>query len=355
VTVLLFNQRLDLDDPGQGVAIDWMRALAARVDRLIVITHDAGRLPALANGVIYSMGRERGWSEPRRVLHFYRLLFRVLRSERPAFALAHMVPVSTVLAGPILTAARIPILQWYTHRATPWELKVATRFARNVLTATSDSFRLKTPKLIVSGHGIPTERFSPNPNPLPRRTPRLLTVGRVSPIKNIETMLHAVATLRERGQDVTLRIVGGARVAEDAAYEQRLKATARDLQLGEHVDFSGALMRDRLIDVYHDADLFLHACDSGLDKAGLEAMSCGLPLISSSAGFRELLARSGAELTFTHGDAAAMADRIERLLEMPHNDRRALGVRLRHLIEEHHDMSRLMDRIVALGTGAQAA
>jgi glycosyltransferase involved in cell wall biosynthesis len=352
VTVLLFNQRVDLDDPGQGVAIDWMLALAARVERLIVITHHAGRLPQLPNGVIYSMGRERGWSEPRRALTFYRLLARALWTARPAFCLAHMVPVSTLMAGPVLRAKGIPILQWYTHRGTPWELRVATRFARHVLTATADSFRLDSPKVIVTGHGIPTERFTPGPARAPNGTYRVLTVGRLSPIKNVETILQAIALLRQRGMDVSLRIVGAARVAEDVAYERRLKEAVRALDLADAVAFSGPMDRDSLVDVYRQADVFVHACDSGLDKAGLEAMSCGVPLVSSSTGFRELLEMSGRALTVSHGDPAALASRLQDVREMPDAERRDLGLRLRALVEEHHDMSRLIERIIALGASA---
>ena len=350
MTALLFNQRVDLDDPGQGVAIDWLQALASRVDRLIVLTHHAGRLPRFDNVVLYSAGRERGWSEARRAWHFVATLRRILKTERPAFCLSHMVPVSTVLAGPFLNARDIPILQWYTHRGTPWELKVATRFARHILTATPDSFRLKTPKVVVTGHGIPTERFTPAGQPAHHAVPRLLTVGRLSPIKNLETIVDAIAGLRQRGLSVSLDIAGAARVDDDVDYEARLKSRIRVLGIDDAVVFRGAVPRDRLIGVYRDADIFVHACDSGLDKAGLEAMSCGVPLVSSSTGFRELLNETRPDLIVPHGDADALADRLETLVKMPAEDRRSLGMSLRALVQQQHDLSRLMDRILVLGT-----
>lgn len=352
MTVLLFNQRVDLDDPGQGVAIDWMHGLAARVDRLVVVTHHAGRVPRLENGVIHSLGREHGWTEARRALRFYRLVSQILPTERPTFCLSHMVPVSTVMAGPLLKARRIPILQWYTHRVTPWEIRVATRFATHVLTAASDSFGIETRKLIVTGHGIPTDRFTPGQARADEGTPQLLTVGRLAPIKHLEIMLQAVALLRDRGVPVRLRIVGGARVDSDRAYEAELRETARALRLESAIEFSGAVPRAELVDVYRDADIFVHACDSGLDKAGLEAMSCGIPLVSSSSGFAGLLAASGSELTVAHGSAAALATRVQQLLALSPVERRALGLKLREIVREQHDLSRLMDRIIALGSAA---
>ena len=354
MTALLFNLRVDLDDPGQGVAIDWMRALATRVDRLAVITHHAGSLPVIPNVEIHSMGRERGWSEPRRVAAFYRRLTAILRKERPTFCFSHMMSVATVLAGPVLRPLGIPILQWYTHSGTPWHVRIALRFSTHVLTATEESFSLKSPKVIVTGHGIPTDVFTPGGDARRRREPLLLTVGRISPIKHIETMIRALALLRDAGSPVRLRIVGGARVPADRAYEASLRAEVDALGLQSRVTFSGAVARDALVDVYRHADVFVHACDSGLDKAGLEAMSCGVPLVSSSPGFRRLIRYDGLDLSVAPGDPAALAERIGWVLRLDDAHRRRLGLGLREAVRAQHDLDRLMDRVVALGCGAES-
>jgi glycosyltransferase involved in cell wall biosynthesis len=352
VTVLLFNQRVDLDDPGQRVAIDWMEALAKRVDRLVVVTHHAGRVPTIGNTRIYSLGRERGWSKVRRAAEFYRLLAGILRRERPAFCLTHMVPILTVLAGPVLRRRRIPILQWFTHRATPWELRLAHRFAARVLTATAESFRLPSHKVVVTGHGIPTDRFVPGERNEPRLRPTIVTVGRVSPVKRLETVVDALAQLRAAGGRARLLIVGDARIPSDRGYLADIRERVRAAGVEEAVEFTGNVDRDRLIEIYRTADVFAHACDSGLDKAVLEAMSCALPVVSSSAGFRELLGGVDARLVIPSGNAQALAESLEDLLARPPDARRAIGERLREIVIERHDLARLMDRIVALGTAA---
>ena len=95
--LLLFNLATDADDPILGFATRWIGALAERVEFIHVITMRVGRLDVPANVRVYSVGKEKGYSEPRRVIEFYRLLFRILREDRIDACFSHMIPIFTVL------------------------------------------------------------------------------------------------------------------------------------------------------------------------------------------------------------------------------------------------------------------
>src|SRR5713101_9840351 len=114
--LLMFNLAMDTDDPILGFATRWIAALARRVESIQVITMRAGRVEVPENVRVCSVGKERGYSEPRRAVEFYRHLIRVVRTDRIDVCFSHMIPIFTVLAAPIAKARGIPIVTWYAHR-----------------------------------------------------------------------------------------------------------------------------------------------------------------------------------------------------------------------------------------------
>ena len=100
--LLLFNLATDVDDPVLGFTTRWIWALAKHVQFIYVITMRAGRVVVPDNVRVYSIGKEQGYSEPRRAVAFYRRLLYVLRSESIDVCFSHMSPIFTALAAPVM-------------------------------------------------------------------------------------------------------------------------------------------------------------------------------------------------------------------------------------------------------------
>lgn len=350
MNLLLFNQKTDADDPGLGVAVEWIGAFARRVDRVYVITHEAGRLPAWPNVQILSVGRERGWSRLRRLVTFYRSLLAVLRRDRIDGCFVHMIPIFTVLAAPLLKWKRIPIVQWYAHSGTPLALRLAHRLANYVATASPESFRLSSRKVIVTGHGIDTQRFAPGPAPTPREGGlQVLSVGRITPIKHLETVLAAAAVLSGEGHPFRLLIVGGPRTPADRSYAEEMWNRAQALGLRQVVQFKGTVPPADVPAWYRQADLCVNLSDTdSIDKAVLEAMSCGLPVVTSNVAFRPLLVDIAPELLVPKRDAEAVARAILTVAGWGEGRRQAVAQRLREIVVARHNMERLIAVLLAL-------
>src|SRR5438093_9055004 len=160
--LLLFNLATDADDPILGFTTQWIRALAQRVDFIHVITMRAGRLEMPANVQVYSVGKEKGYSESRRAIEFYRHLFRILHEEKIDVCFSHMMPLLTVLAGPVMKAKRIPVMTWFAHPNLTWTLRMAHHFSDQMLASMTTAYPYKHDKLTVIGQGIDTELFALN-------------------------------------------------------------------------------------------------------------------------------------------------------------------------------------------------
>jgi glycosyltransferase involved in cell wall biosynthesis len=140
---------------------------------------------------------------------------------------------------------------------------------------------------------------------------KLLYVGRLHAGKGLPELLVATARLRERGRNVALDLVG------DGALRQPLAAQAAGLGLAGQVCFRGpALMGPELNAHYNGADLFvLPSASEGAPRVVLEAMGHSLPVVATMVGnIPHLLGGGSRGVLVPPGDAAALADGIERIL-----------------------------------------
>ncbi len=212
-SLLIFNLRTDADDSVLGFTTDWINALAPFYDHVDVITMHAGRLAVAANVSVYSAGRERGYSEARRALRFYRLLLGLLLRRRYVACFAHMMPLFALMAAPLLTLWRVRCVLWYTHRQRTRQLAWATRLVWRVVSATQTSFPIPTPKLRVLGHGIRTDFYTPPAAHTPQTPPLVIYVARLTPIKRQALLIEAA-----RGLDCRVALIGDVPDGFDTAY-----------------------------------------------------------------------------------------------------------------------------------------
>nr|HID58366.1 glycosyltransferase family 1 protein [Desulfobacterales bacterium] len=348
--LLIFNQKTDLTDSGLGVAIDWITAFSRCVEKVYVITHEAGVVPTLPSVKILSIGKEKGYGRIQRFLEFYRLLLSTLSRNQIDGCFVHMVPIFAVLASPILKWKHIPMVQWYAHKETPWSLRVAHRLVNRIVTASKESFRLPSQKVVVTGHGIDTDRFIPPKQLNKLNKPfTILSVGRISPIKRYEILLKAVALVHKAGKECKVLLVGGTRTKRDEEYLQHLQMEVEQLKLGSYIQFVGPIPRHEVLYWYWKADIFVNLSDTdSVDKAVLEAMSCGLPSITSNISFQFMPRDVIQELLVPKGDVSALAKAIIRVSEWDPDYREQVCRRLRQIVIDQHDLNHFVHKVIQL-------
>ena len=166
--------------------------------------------------------------------------------------------------------------------------------------------------------GVDADRFSPDGHSL-RNALRLtgrrvvLTVARLVPIKNVRLLLQAVAAVRERVPDVHLVIVG------DGPELTALKQLAATLDIDDAVTFIGSVAHEETPAFYRAADVFALASDfDNSPNVALEAMACGLPVVTTDVGgVREFVAEGSGGIVVPPRDAAALATALETYLRSP--------------------------------------
>ncbi len=143
----------------------------------------------------------------------------------------------------------------------------------------------------------------------------LLYVGRLAPLKDLATLLRAVALTCAHHPGMQLWIVG------DGPLEPSLRKLTSELGLNDSVTFFGE--QADVSPFMLAADLFVSSSlTEGLPVSLLEAMSVGLPaVVTDVGGMGEIARLSGAVTLVSSSDpggmAAALSDAIARRQELP--------------------------------------
>lgn len=343
--LLLFNLATDADDPILGFTTRWIAALAEHVESIDVITMRAGKIEVPKNVRVYSVGKEKGYSEPRRAIEFYRLLGKLLFCQQYDACFAHMMPLFAVMAAPVIRLKKIPTVLWYAHKSVTPLLRLATVCVDRVVASSKEGFRIHSRKFQAIGQGIDTKVFRSSNNQR-EEPPLLLYVGRISPIKDLLTLIEAIQLLRDSGYEVRCAIVGEP-PDRDRSYGESIRAKVRSLGLENQVMFAGSVPNYQLVDWYHRCFAHVNCSPSehSLDKTVLEAMACGKPSLSSTLGFKDTMGCWADHLLFEQENPADLVEKIKQLLQMSQEERELMADDLRQLVMEGHSLQGLAKKL----------
>jgi glycosyltransferase involved in cell wall biosynthesis len=264
-------------------------------------------------------------------------------------AAAHYLPLYDVWGVPVVLACRGSGID--THPYDPAYAHTLVRlpeaFGRAaavhcVSTAIRDRaarFGLDPVKAHVINPGVDLAFFCPAEASDEHPELRVLSLGHLLWVKGYDDALRAIHALVERGVDVRYDIVGAdPAVDRGPGWSEQILFTIADLGLADRVSLLGGLdpadVRDRL----RRTDVLLHASLSeGLPTAVVEAMACGVPVVTTSwPGVEEAVGDGVEGLVRPRRDPAALAEALAQLAADPER-RRHMGLAARARAERQFD------------------
>ncbi len=358
VRLLIITQKVDINDDILGFFHRWIEEFAKKCEKVTVICLQLGEYNLPDNVKILSLGKEKSRFkiQDSRFKNKFKYTFRFWKyiwEERKNYdkVFVHMNPEYVVLGGIPWELMRKKIYLWYTHKSVNLWLRLAVNLADKVFTASDKSFRLKSDKVVVTGHGIDTEKFSISnfqfSNKLKTQNSKftILTVGRITKSKNIDLLIEAGEILKKRGFDFEIKIAGGPVTGEDKIYFEKLKETVKEKKLENFISFVGPIPNKDIPEFYKKGDsclaggrVFINLSDTGsMDKAVLEAMASGLLVLTSNEAFKEILPGK----YFVNNDARDVAERVAMFSSEEPNPE------LKKYVEKNHNLKNLIDKIIS--------
>src|SRR6266566_770131 len=321
--LVFLTQSVDPAHPVLAATISKIRALAERVDEVVVITQSGDGEGLPANVEVRTFGA------PSRVQHVWRLERGLARALPADAVVAHMIPAYVVLAAPLVRARRTPLVLWYTHWKASSTLRAATRLATAIVSVDRRSFPLASPKVRPIGHGIDVSEFACTDR-TGRAGLRALVLGRYSPAKGIETILRAVQQVE--GAEVQLHGVA----LNDLERRHRSDLEHLGIPLGD------AVPRTQVPELFARSDVLVNNMEAGApDKVVYEAAAACLPVLASNPVFDELF--DGYPLLFERGSPDSLADRLRWFAGLDAAERAEIGRKLRERVAQRHSVETWAD------------
>ncbi len=250
------------------------------------------------------------------------------------------------LAQAVHLRHRLGALLWY-----PWVMQeVVARRVDRIITGSENSARsisqvMDIPRERIRAilDGVDTELFRP-PAGVEREPNSLIFVGNSEDRnKGALYLIEALALLRD---EVPFRLALVDREEKDLKVVPPL---VRKSGLDGRVTYTGRVSREELVRLYGRSQVLVSpSLYEGFGLPAAEAMSCGLPVVATSAGaFPEVIEDGVTGILVAPGDPRALAGAIRRLLADPEL-RRRMGEAGRRRVEERFTWRETARRTVQL-------
>lgn len=236
-------------------------------------------------------------SEPKKSkINSIRILFSVLfkivkkRNKSNVFVFHHMSVYSVIIIGIPLRIMRIRQSMWFAHSKRSIIIWLANKIVNSIYTPSLNSFPFPGSKVKIIGHGIKSSNIKLNLH-TDKRINRIICIGRISPIKNIEKLIDLVGKFNsKKNQNIKIDLFGPV-LNQD--YLQSLKVIADSNSV--ILNINSSLSHAQVSQKYRKYRFAYNGMMNSVDKSALEATAEGCLLISP---FQEALHLSGMELVY---------------------------------------------------------
>lgn len=229
------------------------------------------------------------------------------------------MPVTITLRGTEVPLARDPRRRRRMVRALGRAVRIFS--VADSLRRHAVSLGIDPGKIVVVGNGVDTAKFQRVARGvargilgLPADAPVLISVGALVERKGFHRVMECLPALRQRFPGLRYLIVGGA--SPEGDWGARLRERAAELGLSDCMRFLGVVAPEELKFALSAADVFVLATrNEGWANVFLEAMACGLPVVTTDVGGNaEVVCRAELGIVVPFGDRARLAEAIDEAL-----------------------------------------
>lgn len=289
---------------------------------------------------------------------------KLLKSLEPDLDLVHVhtplspmpqtsLPIITTVHTPIKTGTRfVEFLGPYSLAVKimarfisyPLELKLLrnsdmiTTVSRSVVEGLWE-YKLDPTEIVVIGNGVDENIFIPAQQK--KEGKYILYVGRLSYRKGLFDLIECGRYICQEYPDISFILTGKGPLLD------KLQKKVREMGLSERFKFVGYVDKDRLIQLYQNAMIFvLPSHYEGLPTVLLEAMSCGLPVVATAvSGNTEVISSGENGILIPPNSPKEMSTAISKILNDSYPKKR-LGRNARMTIETQYTWDAIAHRML---------
>lgn len=201
------------------------------------------------------------------------------------------------------------------------------------------------PKVVTITNFLDTEYFKPLDKNVELEPMRILSVGRISPQKNILNYLRAIKKVVDLGYHIKVDWYGN---TDNVEYQNKCFSLLKELNLQNIVFFNDAI--SNIVEQYQTADVFcLPSLYEGYPNVLCEAMSCGLPVLCSDVCDNGLIAEDGRNgFLFDPTNYIDIAEKIIKYINSDTFSKKQMGDRSRQIALEKFSAEEFVRKYIDL-------
>ena len=199
---------------------------------------------------------------------------------------------------------------------------------------------VKKDKIRIIHNGIKLERFK-NIKEIPPKKKQILWVGRYVPMKGARYLIEGFAQFSKNHPEYSLLMIGKGSEMEG------MKNLCSELSVSDKINMMEFIPNDKIQEKYLESEVFISSSlAEGVPKTMLEAMVCGLPVISTD--LPQLIdIVDGCGIIIPTKDSPAIADALEKMVTSP-DQMKIFGEASRKKVLENYDWADTVEKTTEL-------
>jgi glycosyltransferase involved in cell wall biosynthesis len=206
--------------------------------------------------------------------------------------------------------ACLRVVQTYVARSAT-KIIVPSNYLKGIVMAWSSKISSEKISVIYNSIELPEHSKSFNVSTQEgTQNPIIVSAGRLVPWKGMEGLIDAVAEVKEKIPNVTLKIIGD-------GPDRKLLEEHGAKKLGESISFTGALTHEDTLKMMGSATVYVqNSSYEGLSHQLIEVLMLGKAIIATNVGGNPEVIKDGETgLLVPFGDEGALVNALEQLME----------------------------------------
>jgi len=317
--ILILNIATDSKDTSLGFVLSWLNEFSKNYQEVDVITLNKGHTSALNDNInIYEINKNK--SKLFGVSNFYKTIILLTKRNKYEYCFSHMSAIMMLASYPVLLMRKLTSIFWYTH-AGPKNLfnKLilfkATLLASKIITASENSFPLKSKKVTPIGHAIDYKTFYKKIDSFSKKD--FSFVCRISKskkiVESIDCFLNSIAS-----ESRSILIIGGPLTNEDKIYYEHLLNKYKN---NNNVSFIGPVSHSELVKYLKNVSFHINNTDKGFyDKSVLETSVNGIINFYKNTDYDKNIPSEFQENLKFDGTPSDLSNKISSVFRLDQNE-----------------------------------
>lgn len=348
--LLIITQKVDRADPILGFFYRWILEFAKHCEQIVVICLYEGAHDLPRNVRVLSLGKEdfrlsifefRLLKKLKYSFHFLKHIWRERKNYDTVFV--HMNQEYVVLGGMFWKILGKKVTMWRNHFAGSFLTSIAAALSDKIFCTSKYSYTARYKKTSIMPVGVDTDIFKRDAN-IYRKKNTILFLGRISPVKNVDTFIEALSILDRFGVTFIADIYGDA-PDKDKEYYKKVRDSAVLLEKKGMAVFHTGVSNGETPRIYNQHEVYVNTTQSGsFDKTILEAMACECLVVASNESVKDVLLE---QFLPKERNAADLAQKLRGVMVLSEEKKEAHKTRFRRYATEH-SLAHLADKLFGI-------